>query len=697
VGDAALSLHWAPAAAELLVSPKGQKSTGKDKVPEPLGSPKGQKPVFKEKSVTPVVCEYSPANPSLVVLDLSERDLLYGEGYVDLSVVVMADVIEGGASGAGDRVVLVLQELPGADPHKDCFGARLELNSSETPLRLSLHTVRVPTRIASRGKVVLWVRLLTSASVFVGFRSRVPVVAGDAESLWSRHLGGHCVSKEGDSPATAKGTEQLAFRMRLSSESAEGSDTVLAFMHIASPAASLRVGLLLTDSSGRGGEPLARLSGGCFTLSSADTVLLIARCLESVDDIPAFKWSVLLLSRHELRCEMLPLDRGVVRYSGSYVPNNRLRIFRDVLSLEKGSNPLAIRVTLGQAGGGDDVDKWLVLRIFRKADKCLVLEATARSSVSLYCLPEELFARDEPAVEKDKPKDRKDKQPKKGPAAETVDLVVECTVDERAMAVPGTWRAPTPAVYDADAPADAPRVFPWSLDILCGTVARMAHDISDLERFHAMKAEWEDRSVGRGDRAAAARAYLSTRQQLGGDPSLTTAAETVALLGNALEKDLVELRAAEDILQASPQSRPQVVDGQRRVLSSEDRAAGFAMDEKRRSEGEAVSLAALANVAAFNSEVKGLTAARMHALMETVVANVRSNDQLWSLRTKYKADVDQKNASLQYLLQRAATAAETVFASETGTDPKKGKGKDAKSVGSAKSAASKTGAAARKK
>ena len=103
---------------------------------------------------------------------------------------------------------------------------------------------------------------------------------------------------------------------------------------------------------------------------------------------------------------------------------------------------------------------------------------------------------------------------------------------------------------------------------------------------------------------------------------------------------------------------------------------------------EKTALQALDTVHRFNNQVKEGTVKRLQSLLEEAKLHADKNGKLWAERTKYKIDIDRKNASLSYLLQRAATAVDNVAAAEAADAKKKDK-KDHKGGGGAKSSGSK--------
>ena len=90
----------------------------------------------------------------------------------------------------------------------------------------------------------------------------------------------------------------------------------------------------------------------------------------------------------------------------------------------------------------------------------------------------------------------------------------------------------------------------------------------------------------------------------------------------------------------------------------------------------------------FKQNAKENIRTRLQNLLTEAEEMIAVNGKLWAERTKYKVDIDRKNSSLAYLLQRASSALEIVAASDASESKKRDK-KDHKSGGSVKTATSK--------
>ena len=123
-------------------------------------------------------------------------------------------------------------------------------------------------------------------------------------------------------------------------------------------------------------------------------------------------------------------------------------------------------------------------------------------------------------------------------------------------------------------------------------------------------------------------------------------------------------------------------------MPSEELDAENSYQDQVKLSDEKNAIAAFEACEKFNQNTKEMTRMRLQYLLAENEENIATNGKLWAERTRYKIDIDRKNASLAYLLQRTASALETVAASDNFDAKKKGK-KDQKSAGVVKNSASK--------
>jgi hypothetical protein len=337
--------------------------------------------------------------------------------------------------------------------------------------------------------------------------------------------------------------------------------------------------------------------------------------------VPPFSWKLLILSDVPIKEPVKPINEETVtqRFLGKFVANNKNALFRDIYTVDKLSFPLAFRLTTthdrpvtGSAHARDLAEKseksafaglasdsarkalrqaltvkgkrkelCLSVKLYRAVDMQLVTEFKGRESVICYhlgldkFLPEgETFDVAAALAAANEAKAGAGGKGGKAPAAkpgakggapttsDSVDILVECTLDHDAMRIEPDWLSRFPHVYDGlfpdsshpasakpstDAaaadkgkkgeaavdPEEAARrnmevvaaqheclgvtppsktLVKWQLDVLAGKVLNISHDTSALARDLAIKNSWEDASAGRGERSAAALRYYQERR-----------------------------------------------------------------------------------------------------------------------------------------------------------------------------------------
>eukprot|EP01034_Spumella_vulgaris_P022642 gene22642-28782_t len=355
----------------------------------------------------------------------------------------------------------------------------------------------------------------------------------------------------------------------------------MAFLHIADRDVEKAVSLVVLNNKHEGDTTYSTLhntQGNLLNLNSvskeANTLIgtVYPKKLRNISGsgvtVAPFHWKLLILS--PAAPVVTPSVKPTIseeavtqRYFGRYYANNKLALFRDVFTVEKSSFPIAMRLVLSpleppveneesdsDAPIASTEDVHVIVRTYRKSDQSLVSTFSGQRVCHVYSQSIDLFlnAGEDSGQSSSAPvtgkKDAKAPPPKKGAvvAAETVDLIVECTLDtakcDASLIARFASRFPHnfDVLYDATVDAAtgtetsqissfvegqkaclalAPPVhaqFAWQLDILAGKVTNVSHDISNLERFTASKNAWEEKSAGRTERAAAALAYYQERR-----------------------------------------------------------------------------------------------------------------------------------------------------------------------------------------
>jgi hypothetical protein len=525
-----------------------------------------------------------------------------GSAYFSLSVNLQADLVSPQPS-AGDETnskqsfqvvddaVLVLQEI--RTDHEDPLVMRVQLAKEGLGFPANRVTFNIPLQRFPHEPVLFWVRLFTRSSVYMSFHSPAPIEVMEAKSTW-QNTGGHVWELAGTTLPTYAKTEQLLFRIPIqftpapSLEEESGDGSVLFYLHTSNRAITDTLSIIAIDHQTGHSRVLPNINGNCFHLPSADhQITVIGRCFHDTLNIPEYSWRATVLSRRPLsppdskmNC-LIVTDKGTKqRFYGSYAANNRLTIFRDVITAETTEFPLAIRLSCFPTDQGleahgpqtrinliderTEVDVaehlWFVARIYRRADRALVHEYSARSLLQVYLLSRDGLTVDPPhePLETDKKgaKNVKSDKKKKG-ELETVDFILEVVIDETKMRIPSHWRSRFPfkfrrynmtsALGDMDekvaegltcSSQDHGIHFHWQLDVLAGKVSKMHHDTFDLERYAALKNKWEEDAPGRRGRALAGRSYWTLREQSNGGPIDDPTIDKLSVdLSEALDKE----------------------------------------------------------------------------------------------------------------------------------------------------------------
>lgn len=198
--------------------------------------------------------------------------------------------------------------------------------------------------------------------------------------------------REGDVPCVQKSAEHLLFRAPVRVESGA---TVAVFLHITNRNVKRFISLVLITPSTGESRVLERVDGNIIHLLADTPVLLVARVFSSDDHLPAFTWRLTVASLGPVPDWPAPsLEMPPQRYTGFYSSNNRLKLFRERILIDKSFLPLAFRVGVAGisvqsaqqsavAALSDDLlsllrDACFIVRVYRKTDKYLLREVCAR-------------------------------------------------------------------------------------------------------------------------------------------------------------------------------------------------------------------------------------------------------------------------------------------------------------------------------
>lgn len=657
---------------------------------------------------------------------------------LSLSVLIQSDLIKIDSSIFSESVTLVLQELrfDGREP----LTLRAELSKSNL-LPMSKVTFEIPAGNVNpkENKMVFWVRLFTKASVYLTFRAGVPIATGQADSVW-KSLGYSALVKEGETPQTPADTEQLLFRCPLQLQSSKPDSTValedventyynnnvVAFLHISDRLISRNVSLVVisecldNQSNKRESRVLPRNQGNLIKLTPSEininnNTLLIGRIFALNDStiIPGFQWKLTILSKIPLVDPVSAITLPAVekRFEGCYFPNNKLILFKDIYTVQKQAQPIALKLSLSpvtteqekQVAVASEIDiaesTSLIIRLMRKTDRKVIQELKGRSLIPGYSIPlggfladgESLPSADVALTSSKDAKATKAPPPKKGApiVADTLDILIECSLDENAMAVPPTWRSKLPHTFDVKTSKMNNEVsleqnslpnFKWRLDILAGVITNVSHDTFDLERYNTMKNLWEEKSEGRSEQAlAAAEAYTNRKKLRDIELSIVQTEDTsefnnksISALASALLKDEEMMKSRAAILENSPKYTEyrdvECLDGSYYIVTSEDLEQGRIQHEELKAALESDSKALVDKFTFYNGQLKAIVSTRIEDILETCLNNSKSIAPLWEERESYRLLADKQNGSIQYLLNKGNEAIQAAIDKELEAD-----------------------------
>lgn len=640
VNQAVLPASWAPMEA----AEDGKKGKGKGKGEQEVASKLAEtgtlSPTLLQiaRSLPPSVAEDAPAEggegepPALVATKLPTE--------LTLSIVIHADLpkpqpvpteetagddaslasASEHSSGLLDDVIVVLREVRFDDAPPLIL--RAELNR-DADLPLSRSTFSIPTASlygSAEDPVLFWVGLTTRSSVQLIFRSESVISVGKAEEVWEA-LGKSVKVIEGESKPTPAQTEQVFCELNVAvpftpPESAEAEDAselphaadtveaqneqprVLVSFHV--PQKAMEPNITLVHALAHYEQKVA--VDDSQILPSLDASLLeaavqgqnsriVGRCYDAVGSrpLPSFKWKAVFLCEKELTVDSRDIPEDKKRFRGYYVPNKELTLFEDVLSVDKTSFPLSLRLDLApytkpvpESAEGEEPglpsdtaevdaalkDVTLNVSMYRKSDGKKLHTYSGRKLIVAYSVPITGFLEDGEEAPTAGAADPKGKG--KGGGAAPCDILITCKIDDTKTAVPDAWRSKLPYTYRAtgeptvteppgegDAPAlvlhDVPAVetqFCWQLDVLCGCVTGMTHDYRKLEAAVEEKNGWAAASDTRSSRAASASLYFAQKKVApkvvldGGDVK----AEVFAHLTAALEEELPQAKVLEQLV-----------------------------------------------------------------------------------------------------------------------------------------------------
>ena len=530
---------------------------------------------------------------------------------------------------------------------------------------------------------------------------------GPAETIW-KNLGKPCLVRDGECEATRPSMEQIVCRapLLLAADGDDDSESpALVFFYVSNRDIANAISLLMlcdarSDVTEEIGYALPTLQGNIISLYAKPNRVktLIARCygLENgIVPIPSFTWKLLVLSNKSIVEPVRPFYEPPLnqRYSGSYYPNNKLLLLRDVISVDKQTFPLALRLKIsntstipdgdGSNGAIDPDDVCLVCKLYRASDRKLICEFAGRTLLQLYDIQIRDYLPDgeaEPAYAppaadaKGKAPPKKDDKKGKGggsPGDDGCKILLEVLLDESRMVIPTDWRSKYPFVFDSQlaqaSTEDASRIskLNWQIEVLGGNVLEMSHDTYDLERYANQKNQWEDSMEGRSERAMAALSYYQERRLL--DEPVTLSDALLEKLGIALEKELAVVKSREELLSRIPAYQEYHEPKGSTELLYIDESVINANKARRGEEllvGEENAKKMKELLIQYNGRLREETKAKIAALIDEAQQHTDVLGNLWSERENCRMDIEKKNNALKVLLGKATKAIETITEKE---------------------------------
>jgi hypothetical protein len=468
-------------------------------------------------------------------------------------------------------VVLLIQELRTDHEPPLVFLAQLK-NTSLLPMMSKSFLIpkhRLPKNDTNNGQMLFWLRLFTKSSVCISLHTSVSASIGLAEDIWTNSSastsGRYAYVDEGDAQVTVEGTEQLLFRLPLttsnSSHSNNTSEKALVYLHIGDSVFEEQTQMMMVsiqDGQSVKTNELSDLQGQLIDVSSSNVTsqMLLAYCKPHNEgkQIAKFHWKLVVLSYLELQRSPRPIHEQPIsqRYTGRYIANNRFRLFRDVYTIERPSFPISMKFSLSQLLPAPEniiLDHIpFSIRMLRKSDGYEVAQYHGFNVIYSYFqdISKFISEADRPPTATAAPSKDKGKDKGKAPAVpiiETMDIIIECTLDvEHIEHFPEAWYSRFPHVFDdlfekktddgnsesiqqnnevlnqqnellLVKPPKQP-LLEWAVDVLSGKVTTVSHDISTLVKFAGVKNSWEAKTTGQTERATAAINYVKEKIQL---------------------------------------------------------------------------------------------------------------------------------------------------------------------------------------
>lgn len=338
---ALLGWHWMPPPEEVVaVDPKA----------------KGKKP--------PKDAKVEPINPSIVInpgelptmfLKMDTSGLTADSSDTTLTVFVHNDVLqqipeEPESEFPRGNTLLLEEILQNGEDNSTPLRVSVELTQTER-LPFTKISVQLPSAQLSKcPSTIFWIRIIGDGSSLIQFGVGVPVEVGEAHQIWEGVAGKHILVRDGEVTKPMRCEEErLVFRqlLQLASGTTE-CKSVVAFLHVSNKEIFKCINQVITtdDSADNSYSRLPRPDGNYVQVTPDSAVLLVGRIYHYAAHLPGFSWKLTVISDLPLQPHEVLTETTGDKYIGGYRPNNKVMLFRDVISAEKDSFPLSIRFAL---------------------------------------------------------------------------------------------------------------------------------------------------------------------------------------------------------------------------------------------------------------------------------------------------------------------------------------------------------------
>jgi hypothetical protein len=198
------------------------------------------------------------------------------------------------------------------------------------------------------------------------------------------------------------------------------SGKVLLALDIANRLVAKCASIVLIDTSNKSFRVLGRTTGSVISLQRGVSYIAVARVFCQSMPLPDFSYRLVTISSSPLAAPKFEsFELPSLRFKGFYSPNNKLRLFRDKITIDKNHFPLALKVSVSGLMDSPDSENALPidqlpddrimadsdslaqntcfsLKFYRKVDKYMFREVRSRGNVQVYDITIDEISRDLP-------------------------------------------------------------------------------------------------------------------------------------------------------------------------------------------------------------------------------------------------------------------------------------------------------------